>query len=377
MKIGFVLDDTLDNPNGIQQYILCVGEWLRERGHEVHYIVGQTLRKDVPNIHTMARNISVRFNGNSLSMPKPATYKRLRHLLEELQLDVLHVQVPYSPFLAGRLIRIIQPNVAVVGTFHILPYSRIARFGSDVLGKINTNTAKRFDAMMAVSPPTQIFAGKYYGFHSVVVANPFHHDQFSIARRGKNNQTTVKKIVFLGRLVPRKGPKELLKAIAELERNRLSSVKYEVILAGKGPQLSELKAFALENGLAQKVSFIGFVEEKDKAKLLASGDILVFPSTSGESFGISLLEAMAASKGVVLGGNNPGYASVVATNNQLFEPCDSLAFAKLLARWLDDDRGREAMAKRQQKYVKQFDIDVIGPKIEQIYAHALQKRQKP
>ena len=85
---------------------------------------------------------------------------------------------------------------------------------------------------------------------------------------------------------------------------------------------------------------------------------------------------MAASKGVVLGGNNPGYASVVAATEQLFEPCDGSSFAQLLARWLDDDKGREVMARLQQTYVRQFDIDVIGPKIEQIYAHALQNRRK-
>lgn len=376
MKIGFVLDDTLDNPNGIQQYILCVGEWLRTRGHEVHYIVGQSVRKDVANVHSMTKNMQVRFNGNTLSMPKPAAYKRLRRLLEQLQLDVLHVQVPYSPFLAGRLIQIVQPNVAVVGTFHILPYSRIARFGSDVLGKINTNTAKRFDAMMAVSAPAQLFAGRYFGFDSVVVANPFHHDQFSIARKGKKKSNAIKNIVFLGRLVARKGPKELLNAIAELEQKQLSTVKYRVIVGGKGPQFDELQALVKRHGIEEKVDFVGFVEEKDKARLLASGDIVVFPSTSGESFGISLLEGMAASKGVVLGGNNPGYASVVAATEQLFEPCDSSSFAQLLARWLDDDKGREVMARLQQTYVRQFDIDVIGPKIEQIYAHALQNRRK-
>ncbi len=376
MKIGFVLDDTLDNPNGVQQYVLCLGNWLSEQGHEVHYIVGESTRSDVPNVHSMTRNIRVRFNGNTLSMPRPAPYQRLRSLLEKLQLDVLHVQVPYSPVLGGRLIHIIQENVAVVGTFHILPYSRLARLGSDVLGKINTNTAKRFDAMMAVSNPTQQFAGRYFGFRSVVVANPFYHDQFSIARRGKNKPSTIKKIVFLGRLVPRKGPKELLAAIAELERQKLNSVEYRVVVGGKGSQLEELQVFVKERHLEQKVQFIGFVEEKDKARLLASADILVFPSISGESFGISLLEGMAASKGIVLGGNNLGYASVVASEKQLFDPCDTNSFAQLIARWLQDDTGRERMAKNQQAHVKQFDIDVIGPKIEQIYAHALHNRLK-
>ncbi|QQS19540.1 glycosyltransferase family 4 protein [Candidatus Saccharibacteria bacterium] len=376
MKIGFVLDDTLDNPNGIQQYMLCVGRWLQKHGHEVYYIVGESHRTDVENMFSVSTNINVRFNGNKLSMPAPASYKKLRWLLDDLKLDVLHVQAPYSPFLAGRLIRSVKPSVAVVGTFHILPYSRASRLGSDILGKINTSTAKRFDAMMAVSAPTQVFAGRYYGFRSIVVANPFYHDQFSVARRGKNKPHVVKKIVFLGRLVTRKGPRELLEAVALLYSTNLTKVKYEVTIAGRGPLLNELNRFVEKQGLSKVVTFTGFVEENKKAELLASGDLVVFPSTSGESFGISLLEGMAASQGVVLAGDNLGYACVVADKKQLFNPRDTEAFAKLLANWLDDDTGRESMARLQQQYVRQYDIDEIGPKIVAVYNQALQKRPR-
>lgn len=64
-------------------------------------------------------------------------------------------------------------NTAVVGTFHIMAFSRVARFGSNVLGKMNTNTAKRFDAMMAVSEPTKFeFAAESFGFSQYCCALP-------------------------------------------------------------------------------------------------------------------------------------------------------------------------------------------------------------
>ncbi|QQS18265.1 glycosyltransferase family 4 protein [Candidatus Saccharibacteria bacterium] len=376
MKIGLVIDDSLDSTDGVQQYVRCVGEWMRERGHQVHYLAGSTVRTDIENIHSLSRNMKVRFNGNQLSIPLPANQGKLRRLVARLELDILHVQVPYSPFLAGKLIRVVGPNVAVVGTFHILPYSRLAQFASNVLGKINTATAQRFDALMAVSEPTQVFAGRFFGFTSIVVANPFHHDAFSVARRGKPAKHAVRRIVYLGRLVERKGPFELVRAVAEIERQNLTSTPYEVIIAGKGFLRPKLEQFTRDNKITDKVIFPGFVDESEKAKLLASGDIVVFPSTTGESFGISLLEGMAASRGVVLAGDNLGYASVVADKKQLFNPRDTAAFARLLARWIDDDTGRLTMAKKQQSYVKQFDVDVIGPKIEDLYAHALQKRRQ-
>ena len=375
MKIGLVLDDSLDRTDGVQQYVLCVGQWLQLRGHEVYYLTGETTRTDPKRIHSLSRNVKVRFNGNQLTVPLPTSYSKLRRLLTQLDLDVLHVQVPYSPFMAGRLLRLVGPKVAVVGTFHILPYGPLAQFGSNVLGKINSATARRFDAMMAVSRPTQVFAARHFGFMSIVVANPFHHDAFSVKRRGRLSSTAVKRIVYLGRLVERKGPYELVQAIAELERKKLTSTPYEVIIAGKGILRPKLEQFTKENHITDKIVFSGFVEESDKATLLASGDIVVFPSTAGESFGISLLEGMAAGRGVVLAGDNPGYASVVADKKQLFDPLDTAAFAEILAKWLNDDKARMAMAKIQQTYVQQFDIDVIGPKIEELYAHALQKRR--
>ncbi len=374
MRVGLLLDASLDAPDGVQQYVLTLGRWLSEQGHEVHYLVGETTRRDIPNVHSLTKNVRVRFNGNVVSTPRPASRRRLRQLLARLQLDVLHVQTPYSPLLAGRCIRLVSPKCAVVGTFHILPYSRVSHLANAALGKINTATAHRFDAMMAVSPPAQECAGRLYGFTSVIVANPFAHDVFSQARCGKKAAHNRLKIVFLGRLVPRKGPLELLRAVVVLREQGEPLPDFTVVLAGRGKLHSECERFVQEAGLTDVVSLPGFVAEADKAKLLESADLAVFPSTRGESFGISLLEAMAAARGVVLGGNNPGYASVMPWQNQLFRPGDTAAFAKCLAYWLTHADARAAAAKRQQAHARQYDIDTIGPNIINLYTQSSKKR---
>lgn len=373
MRIVYVLDDTLDSTDGVQQYVRCVGEWMRLRGHDVSYIVGATQRRDLPGIYSIAQNVRVTYNGNRLSIPLPVERSKIRVLLSQLQPDILHVQAPYSPAMSGRVVSLAADETAVVGTFHVLPYTRLARFGNGILGKINTRTAKRFDAMMAVSPPAQAFACHLHGFRSVIVANPFVHDVFSAARRGRKKPNAVTRIVFLGRLVERKGVEQLLHAIAYLCQHKLYSGPFEVIIAGRGKLLPRLQDFTRDHNLTEVVSFSGFIEEADKAALLESADIAVFPSIAGESFGISLLEAMAASRGAVLGGNNPGYASVVASRTQLIDPNDIAGFAAALADLLAHPAKRTVMAKRQQAHVAQFDIDVIGPKIEALYQGA--KRQ--
>ena len=110
LKIGFVLDDSLDVPDGVQQYVLTVGAWMKGQGHDVHYLVGQTDRNDIPNVHSMSKNIKVRFNKNRMTMPLPTSVKAIAAILQREQFDILHVQMPYSPFMAGRLIKAALPQ---------------------------------------------------------------------------------------------------------------------------------------------------------------------------------------------------------------------------------------------------------------------------
>ncbi|HSX30630.1 MAG TPA: glycosyltransferase family 4 protein [Candidatus Saccharimonadales bacterium] len=373
MKVGLVLDDTLDTSDGVQQYVLRVGEWLTAKGHEVHYLVGETTRTDIANVHSLSRNLQVRFNGNRMSMPLPTPKATLRVFLAEQKFDVLHIQVPYSPFMAGRLLTVAPANTAVVGTFHILPYSSLVTFANRLLAVMNYRSGKRFNHMLAVTGPAATFARRAYGYRAEVVPNPVRLSQFS----GVTNKSATTNIVFLGRLVKRKGPLELLQAVAYMRENGLHKGDIRVLVGSKGELLAQLEAFVQAHRLFDTVSLEGFIEEAKKAEFLAQADIAVYPSTGGESFGIVLLEGMAAARGVVLAGNNPGYASVMQPYpDQLFDPTDIQAFAKKLAWYLDHPMARERAAELQHQYVRRFDIEVVGPKLLQVYAEALQSQHE-
>ena len=62
LKIGLVLDDSMDRNDGVQQYVKSLGGWLQSKGHEVDYLAGQSIGSK--NVHSLSRNESVRFNGN-------------------------------------------------------------------------------------------------------------------------------------------------------------------------------------------------------------------------------------------------------------------------------------------------------------------------
>lgn len=375
LKIGLVLDDSLDKPDGVQQYVLILGRWLASEGHDVHYLVGETKRADLPNLHSLARNVKVRFNKNRMAIPLPASLRGIRELLNREKFDVLHVQVPYSPALAGRIIKAAGPRTAIVGTFHILPHSRMVTAASRALSKITRGSLKRFDSITCNSQASFEFASKVFGADGPVIPLPLELGKFYGAKlfpKYKSGKT----VMFLGRLVERKGCQYLLRAVARAVADGVWPKDARVVVCGAGHMGAQLRKYVAKQGLDEVVEFTGYITEEDKPRYLASSDVVVYPSTGGESFGIVLLEAMAASPGVVLAGNNPGYTSVMAPRPEsLFDPRDTANLAKKIVEALQDKRVRKAANAWQREYIHQFDVPAVGKRIVSLYKDALRKRR--
>lgn len=371
MKIGFVLDDSLDRSDGVQQYVLALGRWFSDHGHEVHYLVGETKRTDLKNVHVLSKNISVNFNQNSLTVPRLASRSNIKTLLKQEKFDVLHVQMPFSPLLAGRVIVEAPSSTAIVGTFHILFASRIAEYASRSLGVMQRRSLKRIDAAISVSAPAQAVAKAMYGLKSSVIPNPVNVSEFAKGTSMKRF-TPRTNVVFMGRLVKRKGAEQLIRAFAAMQ----SRENVQLLVAGKGPLGAKLETLASTLGISDQVTFLGFIEESDKKNLLATADIAVFPSTGGESFGIVLIEAMAAGAGVVLAGNNPGYVSVMTNREAVINPLDTRGFAAKLDELVMSPNKRKRIHGWQQKHVQQYDIEVVSNAVLSVYELALLSRRK-
>jgi phosphatidylinositol alpha-mannosyltransferase len=374
LKIGLVLDDTLDKVDGVQQYVLGVGEWLRQQGHDVHYLVGETKRRDVANIHSLSRNLKVRFNGNRMTMPLPASRAKLRRLLEEQQFDVLHVQLPHSPFMAHRLVLEADGRTAVIGTFHIIGHDGLVTTATKALGTWTRQSLRRFDEILAVTDAAGSFARRTFRVKTITIPNIFNYPVFHEAPPLAKYQDEVLTILFLGRLVPRKGCQLLLEAVARLSHDA-SLPNFRVVICGKGPLAAKLQRYAAQQQLESLVEFVGFVSETEKPRYYASADITVFPSSGGESFGIVLLEGLASGHAAVLAGDNPGYRSVMAPRPELlFNPHDADELADKLTAYLTDGRHRETARIWGERYAAEFDIAVVGPHIVEVYRQALRKR---
>lgn len=367
MKIGFVLDDTLDVADGVQQAVITTGEHLKHLGHDVHYITSCSYRKDITNVHSFVKLINVRFNGNKMRIPLPANKKKIKKFLNEHNFDVLHVQMPYSPLFAEKVLLSANKRTKIVGTFHILPYSKLSVLSGYILGMILRRSLARIDHLIAVSSPAAEFCNQIFKVNAEVIPNPINISQFKV--KPQPPVSKYKRIVFLGRLVRRKGAVELLEAYNLLLKTQPDLIATtELVIAGEGELKNELldKAKLLPQGA--KVEFLGFIEEEDKPNLLNSADIAAFPSLGGESFGIVLVEAMASGAKNIIAGNNPGYSSVLGHYPELLvDPKNTKEFADKLRVFLSIDDYKISRDIDFEAECKKYDIDVVCKKLLGLY----------
>ena len=367
LSVGLVFDDTLDSNDAVSQYVKVLGAWLSGRGHDVQYLVGETRLQNWAGgkVYSLAKNQTVYFNGNKLSMPLPGSSRQIKDVLASESFDILHVMVPYSPFMAHKVIKSAPANVVVVGTFHIFPSGWLARVGAKLLRWRCSSSLRRFSRVVSVSPAAADFAHESFKLTTQVIPNLVDTSRFKTqdAPKAKNE------IVFLGRLVKRKGCGQLIEAFSLLIE-KLPNVKLTIV--GDGPERAKLTGLVKRLGLDSRITFMGHINEDMKPKVLAKADIACFPSLYGESFGIVLIEAMAAGAGVVLGGDNPGYRTVLGDQPKLLvNPRDKIAFADRLEELLTNQSVIDGLHSWQTEEVKQYDINVVGRQILELYRSAI------
>ncbi|MGH7156695.1 MAG: glycosyltransferase family 4 protein [Candidatus Saccharimonadales bacterium] len=373
LSIGLVFDDSLDSNDGVAQYVKTLGAWLSQRGHKVSYLVGETKLAEWAGgkVYSLSKNQTVSFNGNKLSIPLPGNGRRVREFMKHHRFDVLHVMVPYSPFMAEKAILAAPPTTAIVGTFHIFPSGNTSFWGSKLLRLTLRRSLRKFGQIVSVSQVAAGFAQSAYHISSYVIPNPVDISAFKPAKAFKKHPD---EIVFLGRLVKRKGVAQLINAFQLLSQ---SNPNARLVIAGKGPLRQALESQVATLGLSSKVEFLGYIDEADKSRLLGKAAIACFPSLYGEAFGIVLIEAMASGAIAVLGGDNPGYRSVLVPQPKLLiDPRNAAVFAGRLKELLEDEALQKQVHEWQQQTVEQYDINVVGAQILGLYDSAIARLGK-
>lgn len=232
LRVALVYDDSLDRPGGIPQYLASLASGLSARGHHVDVLVGETHQAELAGcqVHSLARNLHVRFNGNRLSIPTRPRRSEIRRLAARASFDVVHVQVPYSPLMAGELLRALPASCAVVGTFHVASERTLPRLGARLLARACAPTLVRFDEIACVSQHAAGFAAETFGLADArIVTNMVDLAWWQDEPRSAGNSPL---IVYVGALVPRKGPEVLLEAFGRVHGQRPGA---RLVMAGGRP----------------------------------------------------------------------------------------------------------------------------------------------
>jgi len=371
MKIALVSPYDFAYPGGVTNHISALESRFTRMGHEVKVVAPASKAvtafgdrfipigkpRPIPSSGSIIRiTISLRLASE------------IKAVLEREQFDIIHLHEPFMPMLCSAVLRF--SNSVNIGTFHACHGSPGYNFGKPISTIMLNRRRRKLDGKIAVSKPAMDYASKYVPGYYNVIPNGVDLEHFSPDVSpieefcdGKQN------ILFVGRLERRKGLIYLIKAYQQVKREIPNS---RLIVVGPGTRLRKpYEKWIKRNGL-EDVVFVGYTSYDDLPRYYKTADVYCAPSTSRESFGIVLLEAMAIGKPIVASSID-GYSRVVTDGEDglLVPPRDSRALAEALVYVLSDDKLRQRMGDKGRLKAEEYSWDKIAQRVLDYYVRVL------
>jgi phosphatidylinositol alpha-mannosyltransferase len=364
MRIGLVCPYQWDVPGGVQYHVRDLAETLRGMGHHVEVLTPAEHEESLPAEHVTwaGRAVPVPYNGSMASVQfGPVSAARVRRWLRDGHFDVVHVHDPAPPSI-GLLVCMIAKG-PIVATFHA------ATIRSKFLaawGPVIRPWLERISGRIAVSDFARRVQVEHLGGDAVIIPNGVHVGAFATgaALPGRARGVDGPTIGFLGRYdEPRKGLPVLLEAMRTVVRRHPGA---QLLIAGRGDpdEVEEL----LGDDLRPHVSLLGVLSEEEKGAFLRSVDVYCAPNLMGESFGIILIEAMAAGAPIVAS-DLDAFAAVLEDGaaGVLVRRGDARQLATALSDLLADPARRERLSAAGSRAAAAYDWSVVARRILAVY----------
>ena len=296
----------------------------------------------------------------------PRAWWRAGELLRTRQFDVLHMHEPLMPLVPWFVLR--QSTAPVVATFHThreQGHRWYARYG------LGARLMRRIRVRLAVSDAARRTVARYYPGDYEIVPNGIDVDRFQQpAARPPEMPDGRPYVLFVGRLEPRKGVDRLIRAMTIVQQR---SPDARLVVVGDGPDRLALAAAARDAGV--DVVFLGRVSDERLPAYYQAADLVCSPALGDESFGIVLLEAMAAGRPIVAT-RIDGYAELLGGTGcaRLVDVDDPAALAREITSLLADPGLRRTLGARGAAAVHEYDWSTIARRLESIYMTAVDSR---
>lgn len=326
MRIGIVCPYSLTVPGGVQAQVLGLARELRRRGHETRVLGPCDGPPPESFVTPLGDSLPLSANGSIAPLaPDPSAALRTLRVLADEQFDVLHVHEPLAP---GPTSTALMLHAApTVGTFHAAGASASYRLLRPALSRL----IRRIDHKVVVSKDALALVRGHLGGEYEVLFNGVELDTIRSVAPWPVDPARVPRrptVFFCGRHEERKGLRVLVDAVVGGE------LDVEVWIGSDGPDTAALTEATLGD---DRFQWLGRVTDVDKFARLRSADVFCAPSLGGESFGVVLIEAMAAGTTVVASSLD-GYRNVAThdVDALLVEPGDTQALGEVLRRAVTD-----------------------------------------
>jgi phosphatidylinositol alpha-mannosyltransferase len=360
MRIGMVCPYSLDVPGGVQSHVLQLAEVMLGRGHEVSVLAPASPDVALPDyVVSAGRAIPIPYNGSVSRLQfSPAVHGKVRRWLADGDFDVLHLHEPNAPSLSMWALRVAEGPI--VATFHT---STTKSLTLTVFQSVLRPWHEKIVGRIAVSDLARRWQMEALGSDAVEIPNGVDVASFASAPRLDGYPRPGKTVLFLGRYdETRKGIPVLLAALPTLVA-RFNGI--EILIVGRGDE-EELREQA--GPLAGHLRFLGQVDDATKAAAMRSADVYCAPHTGGESFGIVLVEAMAACTAVVAS-ELDAFRRVLLDGKagRLVAVDDAAALAEGLIEMLENDEVRRRYVETASDAVRRYDWSVVARQIMRVY----------
>lgn len=374
MRVGIVSQSYYPRYGGVTEHVHNSAAELRRRGHEVMIVTGRCHdgQESGPTdgVERIGRNVLIPFNRAFVDLTLGFGLRRqMRRLLRAHDFDVLHIHNPSAPTLP--LLALEEARCARVGTFHSTAGRTLLQ---DAFRDVLAAKVMRLDARIAVSRSAEAASRLYYPGDYHVIPNGVDvgrfHPEIEPFERWRDPSRV--NLLFVGRLDPRKGLHYLIAAMPEVVER--TGGRARLLIVGDSVLRPRFEA-QVSRALRDHIHFLGRVPGADLPRWYATGDLFVSPASSNESFGIVLLEAMAAGRPVVAT-DLPGYRSVIqpGVNAEAFPPGDVASLARVLAALAVDPARRALLAQRGRARALEFAWPRVIDQIESVYRQVLGRR---
>lgn len=344
MRIGIISPYSLSVPGGVQGQVLGLARALRARGESVRVLGPCDGPPPESFVTPLGNSVPTGANGSIAPIaPDPAAQLRTIRALRDEEFDVLHLHEPLSP--GPTTTTLMLKPAPIVGTFHAAGSS----LAYDFFKPLTARGAKRIDLRFAVSDDAEILARSALGGTYERAFNAVEVIRF---RTETPHPTEGPTILFVARHEERKGLAVLLDAFVGMPPTT------RLWIAGTGPETAALQAGHAGD---PRIAWLGQLDEKSKIERMLGADVFCAPSLHGESFGIVLLEAMAAQTAVVAS-DLPGYSKVTRAGRDasLVTPGDSKALSQMLASVLSNPARRDELIANGSERVEEFSMRALA-----------------